>query len=218
MSCQTALALSAMLLVPAVPALAHPHLYVETGVSVVFGPDGTVAVQLDWLYDDFFSILLTADLGIDMDGDTVLTPAETETLIAAVTAWPDNFAGDLTVRQGDTVLPLGPRTGHAVRYDAGRVLETHSRPVTLADPEAPLTIQAYDPVYYVAYDLTGPVRVVGRDDCTATVSPADIDAARTAASALLGGLMPEDIGPDDPFPEIGHTFADTITVTCSAPL
>ncbi len=52
-----------------IPATAHPHIFVEAQVTVVFDDNGAMSVKLDWFYDDLFSLLVTSDLGIDMDGD-----------------------------------------------------------------------------------------------------------------------------------------------------
>ncbi len=49
-------------------ATAHPHIFVEAEVRVVFDNEGRVSVALDWYYDDLFSLLVTSDLGLDMDG------------------------------------------------------------------------------------------------------------------------------------------------------
>ena len=40
---------------------AHPHVFVEAQVTVVFDEAGGVSVKLDWFYDDLFSLLVTTD-------------------------------------------------------------------------------------------------------------------------------------------------------------
>ncbi|WP_237331763.1 DUF1007 family protein [Yoonia vestfoldensis] len=203
------------LLLPA-PALAHPHVFVQVEMAVAFDAQGGVAVRLDWVYDAYFSMLVTADLGIDIDGDLQLTPDEQALLDAQVAAWPADFDGDLEVAQGDTILPLAPKRDHAMVYENGIIRETHLRPVAqLADRAAPLTILPYDPSYYVAYTLAGPVSVTGRDDCTVDIIPANLDAAYTLVEELLYGRPASDVGPDEDFPEVGRSFADKVVVTCA---
>ncbi|WP_242650507.1 DUF1007 family protein [Cognatiyoonia koreensis] len=193
--------------------LAHPHLFVETALTILYEGDIPVGVQVEWIYDDFFSLLLTSDLGIDLDGDLALSAEEEAVLDAAVTAWPEGFAGDLEVRQNGELVPLGDKTDHTMSYEAGIVRETHVRPLPqLNDPN--ITLQAFDPFYYIAYDLTQPVQIIGRTDCDVAVFPADLDAARALVADLLDGLAPEDVGPDEPFPEVGSEFADKVSVTC----
>lgn len=201
---------------PTTMAQAHPHIFVSVEVSVVFEDDAPAAVNLAWIYDDYFSLLITADLGIDLDGDMVLTEDEKATLAASVTEWPADFKGDLEVMQGTDVIALAGRTDHTMTFENGIMREMHSRPIeALSDPDAPLTIRVYDPFYYVAYELVGDVTIEGRDDCKATVTPANLDAAYTMVEELLYGRPASDVGPDEEFPEVGVAFADTIEITCA---
>lgn len=212
------LPLIAALSVP-MTATSHPHVFVEAQVTVVFDEDGGVGIKLDWFYDDFFSLLVTTDLGIDLDGDLVLTSAEQDLLDTQITAWPPDYAGDLEVSQGGEVLALAPKQNHEMRYVEGLFHEAHFRPIpALANSDAPVQVRVYDPTFYTAYELRGPVLIEGRDDCEVEVITADIDAAYALAASFLDGQQAGDVGPDDYFPEIGDAFADTIVVTCAGPL
>ena len=205
-----------MALAVPVTATAHPHVFVEAQVTLVFNDEGGVGVKLDWFYDDFFSLLVTTDLGIDMDGDLRLTAAEQDLLDTQITAWPPDYAGDLEVSQGGQVLELAPKQDHTMTYAEGLFHEAHLRPVpALMDRDTPLQVRVFDPSFYTAYDLRRPVLIEGRDDCMAEVIAADIDAAYALAESLLDGQQAGDVGPDDYFPEIGDAFADTIVVTCA---
>ncbi len=213
----TASFLAAMAL-PA-PANAHPHIFVEAQVAVIFAQDGAVSVKLDWFYDDLFSLLVTSDLGIDMDGDLLLTADEQALLDDQITAWPPDYAGDLEVMQAGAVLELADKQDHSMTYADGLFRETHVRQINaVADPDAPLRIRVYDPGFYTAYSLRGPVTVEGRDDCAVQIIPADVDAAYALAESQLDGRDPAAVGPDEYFPAIGDAFADTIIVTCADPL
>lgn len=213
MTCRASL-LGALVAALPVVAPAHPHIFVEAGVTVIFDGERPAAVRLDWRYDDFFSLLLTADLGIDLDGDGILTAAETETLAAAVTEWPPEFLGDLEVLQGDQPVGLAPKIDHTMTYADGLVTESHTRPLQGAEA-GPLTIRVYDPFYYIAYALSGPVRIEGRADCTAAVTPPDLNRAYALVDELLYGRPASDVGPDEDFPAVGVEFAETIRVTCA---
>lgn len=204
---------------PTGAAVAHPHIFVGVEVSVIFGQSELPMVHLAWVYDDYFSLLITSDLGIDLDGDLQLNEGEQDILNTAITEWPPEFKGDLEVMQGDTVLPLAPKISHQMTYEGGIVRETHIRPIaSVVDPTEPLVIRAYDPFYYVAYDLSGPVRIIGRDDCQAAVTPPDLDAAYSLVEKLLYGRPADDVGPDEYFPAVGVEFAATIDVSCASPL
>lgn len=203
------------LLIPA-PLAAHPHIFVTAEVRVVFDEAGAVAVHLDWEYDELFSLLVTSDYGLDMDGDLVLTAAEQVTLEEEIAAWPEGFTGDLEVMQGEAVLPLGEKQDHRMAYEDGLFVEAHLRPVAAPiDPDAPIRIRVYDPGFYTAYDLRQPVTVQGREDCEVEVIPADLDAAYALAESLNANLSSGPFDGDYNFPEIGDAFADTIVVTCA---
>jgi len=197
-------------------AQAHPHLFVGVDVTVIY--DGTVptAVELTWRYDDFFSLLLTSDLGIDPDGDLVLNDAETHILTQSVTSWPEDFSGDLEVKQGDTIITLGPRESHRADYVDGLVVETHVRPIVgRINGQTPLALRVYDPFYYVAYTLNGPVTINGRKGCDTSVIQPDLNAAYSLVDELLYGRPASDVGADENFPQVGAEFAETITISCA---
>ena len=201
-----------------IAATAHPHVFVEAQVTVIFDEAGGVAIKLDWYYDDLFSLLITSDLGLDLDGDLILTEAEQAVLDDQIAAWPPEYQGDLEVTQNGDVLDLLEKQDHSMTYMDGLFIEKHMRPIKVADPAAPFQIRVFDPSFYVAYDLKRPVLVTGRDDCTVVVIPADLDAAYALAESLNADLDAQSSDPDDYFPAIGDAFADTIVVTCAGPL
>ncbi|SMY09454.1 DUF1007 family protein [Flavimaricola marinus] len=208
----TALALA---LLPA-PLAAHPHVFVEAQVGLVFDGAALVGVRLSWTYDDFFSLLLTEDLGVDPDGDMVLTEEELEIVRASVLDWPADYAGDLVLTGPAGELPLGPRIDAEVEVIEGRIIESHLR--LLADPVDPgpqgVAVQVYDPFYYVAYQVVGEIAIEGTDACAAAYTPADLEAAYALLDELLYGRPASDVGPEEEFPMVGVAFADTVMVTC----
>jgi ABC-type uncharacterized transport system substrate-binding protein len=188
-----------------VPATAHPHIFVEAQVTVIFADDGAILVKLDWFYD--------------MDGDLLLTTDEQALLDDQITAWPPDYTGDLEVSQDVVALTLADKQNHTMTYERGLFHEAHIRPIdAVADPAAPLEIRVYDPSFYTAYELRTPVIIAGRDDCAVQINSADIDAAYALAESQLDGRDPSTVGPDEYFPAIGDAFADTIVVTCADPL
>lgn len=202
---------------PTTMAQAHPHIFVSVEVAVVYQDNRPAAVELAWIYDDYFSLLLLTDLGLDLDADMILTPDEQQILAASVTEWPADFGGDLEVTQNGAPVPLLDRINHTMTFENGIVREIHTRPLgSLPQKDNGLTIQVYDPYYYVAYELIGAVTIKGRDDCDALIAPANLDAAYTLVEELLYGRPASDVGAEEEFPEVGVAFADTIEITCAA--
>lgn len=56
------------------PADAHPHVFIENRVQVVFDDSGMTGVRLKWTLDEMFSNVIITDC--DADGNGTLSPAE----------------------------------------------------------------------------------------------------------------------------------------------
>lgn len=210
------LAASLLALVPLAPIQAHPHVFVGADVTVIFKDGAPSAIKLGWVYDDYFSLLITSDLGIDLDGDLVLSAQEKQTLSDAVTEWPKDYEGDMEVYQNGEVLPLSAPIEHTMQFENGIVVESFVRPLASSvDASAPLTIKVFDPFYYVSYEIRGAVAFEGRDDCKADIYPPDLHRANSLVEELLYGRAASDVGPDEAFPEVGVEFAETVIVTCA---
>lgn len=200
-------------------AQAHPHEFVDIALGLRFDDLGRLAgVEVGWTWDDLTSMLMLEDFGLDPDGDGRLTEDERGQLIARFGDWPEDFDGDLYLtRQGRPVALGGPRALRADLRD-GRLFVGFSRalPQPLDLGAEGLALQAYDPGYYVAYDLAGAPEMLGRDDCTLTIRKADVAAAQKLYGQLLGQLTEEEVLDQGRFPEVGGAFADEVRVTCAA--
>jgi len=213
-----ALLLALPLLAAPLGASAHPHVFVDAEIEVVMDGAGAVTgLRLTWIYDPFFSLLLTEEQGLDPDGDAVLTEAETQALAGSVLDWPPDFAGDLTVTQGGAPVALAPREDPALAFVDGRIRESHLRP--LAQPlraDTPIVVQNFDPSYYVAYAVSENVSLTGGEGCAAALSRADPEEAQAEIDAIWGDIGIADAPADVTLPPIGYAFADTIEVRCGA--
>ena len=195
---------------------AHPHVFMDAEVEVQTEAGAVTAVRLHWTYYDLFSLMLTEDLGLDADGDLVLTDAELATLQESVADWPPDYAGDLVVEAGDASVPLASREGEEVAFDAGAVVESHRRPLATAAPgtDVPVIVEVYDPYYYVAYTVTA-ATITGDPSCAATIIPADLAAAQAEVDATWAGIDWASAPPDTQLPPIGGAFADRVEVRCA---
>jgi len=209
---------SACLALWAASAQAHPHAFIDTGLAFLFDETGALeAIEVTWVYDDFYSLLLLEDLGLDSDGDGTLTEEERAALIAYESDWPADYEGDVFAWLGGEKVPLtGPYDVQAEVIE-GRIRNTHV--MKLPRPFRPgggaMVFKAYDPWYYAFFDLVLPVETRGREGCDVTITPADLDAARAKVTRLLGGRDPFSVGAEEDFPMVGEDFADEITVTCA---
>lgn len=202
-------------------APAHPHIFVDTGVEVIFDAEGrAVAVKVAWVYDDFFSLMMIEDRVLDRDHDGNLTPEEEAQLRGFDMQWEPGYNGDLYVLQDGREIALGGPTDWTASYVAGRITSTHVRaletPVTPG--KAPLVIQAYDTSFYTAYNIAGTPLLTGASaGCMAEVFEPDLAAADAALQAALDEFAGRD-GSEDAlemdFPAVGAAYADEVRVTC----
>ena len=211
---RTALLL-ALLTLPA-PLAAHPHVFADSRIEVLMEGPLVTAIRLTWTYDEFFSLMLTQDLGLDADADAVLTEVEARALEASVTDWPPDFGGDLVLTHDEEPVPLAEPEDHSVDFVEGRVVETHTRP--LATPasaaEAALRVENYDPYFYVAYAIQPEIALTGAGPCQAALILADPVAAQAEVDALYQGLDIAGAGPEEQLPPVGYAFSDRVEVRC----
>ena len=194
----------------AAPLGAHPHIFVETALRFEVNDAREVTgVTVTWTYDDFFTLLILEDYGLDSDGDGELTEAELDTLFGFdLIEWPEGFEGDLYVyRNGEKIEMPRPRP-IGIAVEDGFITATHYREIPPVAVEA-IEVLQYDPTYYVAYDVSQGVTLTD-SGCTATVTDPDQELAQAAVDEELDGGSMEDI-----FNEmrVGIHFSDTITMS-----
>jgi ABC-type uncharacterized transport system substrate-binding protein len=204
----------ALALAPAAGS-AHPHVFVDSRIEVVLEADRVLAVRLTWTYDEFFTLMLTEDLGLDGDGDGRLDAAETAILAANVLDWPPDFGGDLVVRQDGEAVPLAPRIDHRVAIEEGRMVEVHTRPLATPVPaDLPVLIENFDPYYFVDYAILPDVTLSGGAGCVAEVVEADPVEAQARVDEIWEGLDIAGAGRDVRLPPVGNFFSDRVEIRC----
>ena len=204
----------ALSLVCAAPAGAHPHIFVDTGLDLRFDAEGQLTeVRVVWAYDEFYSLLITEDRGLDPDYDGVLTDAELADLQGFDMQWTPGFNGDLVITQGERILKLsGPMNATAV-YENARITTTHVRQVEPVQTVGePIEVRPYDRTYYTAYDITLPVTIEGPSACRNWIDVPDIQARLNEVSDQLAAM--DTIMDDEDTPDVGILLASTVVVTC----
>ncbi|QDI76266.1 MULTISPECIES: DUF1007 family protein [Leisingera] len=191
----------------------HPHIFVDTALKVIVSDSGQLeAVEITWAYDEFYSLLIFEDRGLDGDYDGALTAQELAKLQGFDMAWVEGFQGDTYLTRSGEALEMGAPEHLATEVADGRITTRHRRVLTEPQAADGVVIKAYDPGYYTAYTMTGGLEVSG--GCQASVTPPDLDAAYTKVEELLYA-MPADQA-EDAYPEVGEAFADTVRLSCGA--
>ena len=201
------------------PAQAHPHVFVDTALEVIFDDQGrATGLRISWTYDEYYSLVIVEERGIDPDYDGTATADEEKVLAGFDMGWDASFDGDTYALMAGVALPLSrPSEGVAVYMD-GKITSTHLRmfeaPVAMVEND--LILQAYDPSYYSAYTIVGtPVLTGAPTECSVGVFAPDPN----AADAILQAAIDEQAGSSDiesTFPAIGAAYSDEARVTCIA--
>lgn len=203
------LLLSAALLPAA--AGAHPHIFVDTAMKVIVSDAGRLeAVEITWAYDEFYSLLIFEDRGLDGDYDGALTAAELADLQGFDLNWTEGFEGDTYLTRAGETLALGAPEHLSTQVEDGRITTRHRRAVTQEAAADGAVLKAYDPTYYTAYTLNRGLEVTG--GCGGEVTPPDLDQAYTLVEELLYAMPAAQA--EDAYPEVGEAFADTIRLSC----
>jgi ABC-type uncharacterized transport system substrate-binding protein len=193
-------------------AVAHPHVFIDTGLKVVLSDDGLVqGVEVSWAYDALYSMLTFEDMGLDSDYDGRLNANEIRFLTGFDLNWVDDFQGDLYLETAGAPIALGAPEGRGLQIEDARIVSTHYRPLVQPVAASGVILRAYDPTFYTAYDLTRGVTVEG--GCAVEITPANLDEAYTLVEEMLYA-MPASDG-EDVFPEVGEAFADTVVIQCT---
>lgn len=204
----------------AAPALAHPHVFVDTGVELIFDDSGDLAaLRIVWVFDEFYSMLAVGDFGLDPDFTGFVTEDEREELTVLFSNWDPEFEGDVYPLQADRPLPLSGPMEIRADYREGRIILTHLRAFRPRVPVGaePVVVQVYDPTYYTEYTIAVDPVIRGREDCVATVYGPDWEAAHDRLMAALDEVMAGGGDIEADFPAVGAEFAEEVRVTCAPP-
>lgn len=198
------------------PSLAHPHIFIDTAFTLVIEDGMATAVQIDWAYDAFYSMLMIEEYTLDADGDGLPEQSELDALAGHDVDWDAGFPGHFVLSLDNEEVSLGSAVHHQARFEDNRVITSHVRPIETPFPITShrVTARAYDPTYFVAYDVPKPPAVTGAN-CTFEREEAD----RKAAQAEYGEALDAIDRTEDPFevievPDIGILFADRFTLRC----
>jgi ABC-type uncharacterized transport system substrate-binding protein len=208
-----ALALS----VAALPALAHPHEFVEARLAFHIDAAGLLSeIAVEWRYDLFTSMLILTDLGLN-PAATELSPDEVPGLQGFDLNWIPGYNGDLWVYVDGAETRLSGPVPAPASVEQGQVISRHLR--RFSEPVDPRTaavmVQVYDPEYYIAYVIAGMPEVFGAA-CRARVFSADMDVAYATLEAALAEVANGgEADLEGNFPRVGRDFADEVQLDCS---
>lgn len=199
-------------------ALAHPHIFIDTGLRFAFDGQGRVtAVEITWVYDTLYSLSQITERGLDADADGRLTQDEAAALSGFDLQWDPGFAGDSYALLGAAPLSLSPPRDGSADYENGQIRSRHWRDLAspLALTDEPLILQVYDPSYYTAYKISFAPGLDGAPEgCSAQIYEPDRAAADAQLEAALAEYAGDASGAEADFPAVGAAYADEVRLTC----
>lgn len=214
-----ALAAGLVLCAGAQMAQAHPHIFVDAQLEVLFDANGAPqALRIFWTYDPFFSMLLVSDMGLDPDFSGTVTPDEQPLLDGFDMNWIPDYHGDTHVMQNGQSLPLSGPVEWTSDYVDGHLQSSHLREFQeLPDPTTEWTVSIHDPSYYTSYTITDMPQITGRDDCSARIFEPDWDAAGAQLEAALDEVLASGGDIEAEFPPVGALFSEEVRIICAQP-
>jgi ABC-type uncharacterized transport system substrate-binding protein len=198
------------LAVAPVPALAHPHVWIDARSEVVFDDQQRVAaLRVTWHFDEFYSLFAVE--GLDADGDGRLEPAELQPLAELnVTSLQDYRYFTEIVADG-APLDYAAVSDYRSWFEDGILSLEFVIPLeTPVDPRrSRVSFKSYDPTFYIAIEpaLQDPVSLAGGPPpCHARVEEGEGSETLNLSEAdFLDPVMSENIG---------ALYATTITIVC----
>lgn len=195
------------------PAAAHPHVQVETTTRIVYDGEGRVsAIEHDWTFDEMYTSYATQ--GLDKNGDGQFSREE----LAELTKVNVEHLGQqrfFTVMKHDRrFVSFGAVRDAWSEVKSGKLVLHFTVPIATpyAAADKPVTVEIYDPDYFVAFVPADgePMRLVSAPAaCKLDYTPPRGGAPNTATLSesffqALGGAS-----------NFGQQFAGRFTVACS---
>ena len=140
-------------LLPALPASAHPHVFVTATSEVVFGPNGMVtAIRHAWRFDDMYSSFVTQGLG---PAGAVLTREQMAPLAKTNVESLAEFGFFTVAKVGGKQAEFDAPVEYWLEESQDKLVTLHfTLPLkTPARPFPVLSLAIYDPTYFVAFTL-----------------------------------------------------------------
>jgi polyphosphate kinase len=200
-------------------ARAHPHEFVDARLGFVFDDAGRLtAVSVEWRYDEFTSMLIQSDLGLN-PAATDLAADQAPELQGFDMDWIEGYNGDLWPMADGEDLELGPPQPGPVTVEGGQIVSRHHRvlPQPIDPRQVRIVVQVYDPEFYIAYTIAQGSSDLSQIGCRARVFTADFDAAYARLEVALEELSAGGADIEMNFPRVGRDFADEIRIDCDDP-
>jgi ABC-type uncharacterized transport system substrate-binding protein len=200
-----------------VVARAHPHVFVEARAVLSFDGSGAIeTVRNEWTFDAAYSAFAVAGLDADQSGAFEVPELEPLARLNVEALADYGYFTDVVV---DRVRQaFAPPTNYGLVHDG--VYLTLFFELRLEQPPAPgdpVTLQVFDPSYFVAFAFSNPEQLVlskAPPDCSATYYPPP--GLHSATMAALNALPSSQRTPPPALAAVTGNLAGYHTISCPA--
>jgi ABC-type uncharacterized transport system substrate-binding protein len=137
-------------LVPATPACAHPHIFIDAKAELVFAGSTLTAIKHTWQFDDAFSAF--AVQGLDTNRDGKLSADELAPLAALNVKGLADYGYYTYAMVDQKNVELAPPSDYRVEWSGSRLTLFFTLPLKApAQLKASAAVQIFDIEYYTAF-------------------------------------------------------------------
>jgi len=131
------------------PAAAHPHVWIDATLGLEMTDGKVTALDIVWLFDEFYSELVRGDF--DQDGDGKLSQRELDALVGVSAASLSEHSFFTHLRIGDDRPLVAAVRDFYIEDDGERVSYRFRVPLRQAVDvnETPFAVGLFDDTYYV---------------------------------------------------------------------
>lgn len=192
----------------ATAAMAHPHVFVTVRSEIVHDSEGKVTgIRHAWTFDDMFSTYATQ--GLEQKQKGIFTREELAPLAEVNVTSMKEYDFFTDGKLNGQKIEFGDPTDYWLDYTNQELTLHFTLPVKAPAEVQDLTLEIYDPVYFVSFELAE------KDPVTLVAAPAacKLNIARPD-SAGVGKFSESFFSNMDPKNPFGTQFANKISVKC----
>jgi ABC-type uncharacterized transport system substrate-binding protein len=160
------------------PAAAHPHIFVEHHMEVLFDQHGVTGLRMSWSFDEMYSSTLRTDYTDTKKGP--ITPKDVKSLRDQHFAPVARRHFFTTISINGEPVSVDQFSGFDAAFDDDKALYSFTIPLKPPKPDPSgkntIEISVFDPEYYIDFELvaTDPVKVVGGETIGAACTNASV--------------------------------------------
>ena len=159
------------------PAAAHPHIFIEEHVEVLFDQDTVTGVRMTWSFDELYSSMLRSDYTATKKGP--ITAKDVQSLHDKAFTNLASVHYFTTMSLDGQPVTLGTPKDFTASFNADdKAIYSFVIPLSLPKASAKnlLEIAVFDPEYYVDFELASdnPVKATGGEGLKADCQPGTV--------------------------------------------